>query len=558
MSLITVTTNTIFPYLTNQNLLDIQSLFAQGTWINIPSYKGSWVSFGNIASVIEETIPKNFGSVLSNSVTNNFTVESSNLQYNEELNFDVRPNNVENNVKVMRSAYCTFESPYYSVDKATKVLSGLTSGSTGVILVGDLGHTELFQFLFSGNVSSISAYTADFNFNIYKYYETYGDFLKPELIRKTIEYGIYETTLNFITDLDLTNYADNEYLIKGGYTYNNCTPGAKLLGLRTNTLSFINPLVGYVDYDPLKDWYFVYTMSALTPEVKSLQSLPQTTGVFNVESIAVKSPGTTGVTYTLTQSASGDYLVHVNGVALLKGVEYTSSPNSFTMLVPLAETDVLTIAYVAGANGTSSLISSESYVVPSSIPSTTTPSVGQKLIYNTTTNRYEYWLDTEPSANVIFLRNGVQLSTGEYSISTSNKRRIILFYTPVYNDIIEVFYASLVPGVQSIADKDINIIFTIPIAPTKVNGYFVINFYDKTDTSLTTPLFSETIDYIIGENIYSATITVPTTYSAGQEFLWQITNTKNFDLIFASGTITTIAKSSVYNAILANNANNNY
>lgn len=558
MSLLSNTTNIIFPYITNKDILDTKTIFGQGSWIDIPSYKASWVDFGDILSVVDETVPKNFGSITSNSVRYDFITESQNVQYNEELKFDVQPNNVFNNTKTMRSAYCVFDAPTYTIDKATKVFTGLTSGSTGVILVGDIGHTEVFQISFSGNVSAISANTADFNFNIYKYYETNSNFLKPELIRETIEHGLFETSLVTYVNLDLTNYVDNEYLIKGGYTYDNCTPGAKLLGLRTNTLNFINPLVGYVDYNSTKDWYFVYTLSALTPQVQYLQSLSQTSGVFNVESLAVKSPGFTGVTYNLTQAASGDYLVHVNGVALLKGVEYISSTNYFTMLVPLSSTDILTIAYVAGDNGTSSLISSESYVVPNSIPNTTTPSVGQKLIYNTTTNKYEYWLDSEPSANVVFLRNGLQLTTGEYMISSSNKRRIILSYTPAYNDLIEVFYASLVSSTQNIGNKDINIIFSIPIAPTKVNGHFVINFYDKTDTSLTTPLFSETIDYIVGQNVYSTTITVPTTYTAGQEFLWQITNTKNFDLIFGSGTITTVAKSSVYNAIMTTNENNNY
>lgn len=559
MSLINVTINTIFPYVTNQNLLDIQSLFAQGTWINIPSYKASWVSFGDISSTIVENIPKNFGSVITNSVVNEFVVESSNLQYEEELNFDIRPNNVENNVKVMRSAYCIFQSPYYSVNRATKVLSGLTSGSTGVNLTTDLGNIESFQFSFSGDVSSITANTADFNFNIYRYNEPFNSFLKPEFIRKTIDYGIYGLTLTFDTQLDLTNFVDHEYLIKAGYSYTNCTPGAKLLGIKTNTLDAINPLVGYVDYNPSQDWYFVYTLQALAPEVKSLSSQPQLTGVFNVESLAVILTGVTGTTYYPTQPASGDYLVHVNGVTLIKGVEYVSGPDYFTLLVSLSSTDVLTIAYVANSNnGTSSLVSSENYTVSTPIPSGTSISVGQKLIYNTSTGRYEYWLDTEPSADVVFLRNGVQQSTAEYIVSSTNKRRVILFFTPVQNDIIEVFYAAVVPGTQNIANKNIEIVFTIPIAPSEVNGYFSIDFYDKTDTSLSTPLFNQTIDYIVGQNSYLATILVPTIYGVGQEFLWQITNTKNFVLKFGSGTITTTAKSGVYNAILTTNENNNY
>ena len=70
MNLINITTNTIFPYQTNQNLLDIQSLFGQGTWINLPNYKASWVDFGDVVSSEQEILPINFGSVIISFILN--------------------------------------------------------------------------------------------------------------------------------------------------------------------------------------------------------------------------------------------------------------------------------------------------------------------------------------------------------------------------------------------------------------------------------------------------------------------------------------------------------
>jgi len=555
MQLLDTSTNTIFPYITSTEFIDVKTLFADGSWISLPNYNASWVDFGNILDTEEMVLPPYFGSVFTNKITYDFTTESSNVQYNEELTFDVRPNNVENNVKIMRSAYCLFESPYYDVSRVGKVMTGLTSGSTGILLTGNLGGEEPLTFTFSGSVSYISGTSANFDYNVYKYYPNYYNFLKPEVIRNSVDYTVYENSLFFYVNLDLTNYVDNEFLIKGGYTFSNCTPGAKLLGLKTSTMS-INPLINYAEYDSKQDWYFAYILSALTPEVKSVVSLGQPNGVFKVESLI---PQTLTNVYYPTASASGYYLVHINGVALERDVEYTSSLDSFTLLVSILSTDVLTVAYVAdNLNGTAALVSSESYLVPSTIPNGTTISVGQKMLYNTSTNKYEYWLDSEASNNVIFLVNGIQQSSGEYIVSSSNKRRVILFFTPTFNDIIEVFYGAVVPGVQGIGGNTVEAVFTISIPPSKINGYFTVNFYDVTDITLSTPLFSETIDYIIGQGSYKTNILIPTTYSIGQQFLWRVTNTKNFKLEVTGDIITTVANSEVYNATLTSNQNNNY
>lgn len=556
MSLITITTNTIFPYQTNQNLLDIKSLFGQGTWINLPNYKASWVDFGDIVSTTQEILPKNFGSVITNKVRYDYTLESSDLQYNEELTFEISPNNVENNVKTMRSAYCIFESPYFGVTPATKIFTGLTSGSTGIIFTPNLGGSQSFVFNFTGNTSAFTGFSANFNYNIYKYNTSRYNFLKPPVISNSVDYQVFYNSLTFTATLDFTNFADGEYLIRGGYSYPACTPSAKLLGLEYNTLNYIDPKLTYIVYKPTQDWYFAYITSAQTPVSKSLVSTNQGSSPFAVETLAIQS---TGTTYYPIYAASGDYLVHINGVALENGVEYISSTSSFTLLVSPSSTDILTVAYIPNdGSNTSALVQSESYTVPSDIPNETIPSIGQKLIYNITSGYYEYWLDVPPSGNILFLRNGVQQSTGEYLISNSDRRRVILFFTPTNGDILQSFYASTIAGVQNITGTYADILFSIPIAPQKVNGVFDIEFYNKTDVSLTTPLFSASTDYVVGQYVYMVNVPIPPLYNAGQEFIWRITNTKNYQLEVTGDIITTKAYSQIYNALLSTNELYNY
>ena len=344
--------------------------------------------------------------------------------------------------------------------------------------------------------------------------------------------------------LDFTNFADGEYLIRGGYSYPACTPSAKLLGLEYNTLNYIDPKLTYVVYKPTQDWYFAYITSAQTPVSKSLVSTNQGSSPFAVETLAIQS---TGTTYYPIYAASGDYLVHINGVALENGVEYISSTSSFTLLVSPSSTDILTVAYIPNdGSNTSALVQSESYTVPNNIPNETTPSIGQKLIYNITSGYYEYWLDVPPSGNILFLRNGAQQSTGEYLISNSDRRRVILFFTPTNGDILQSFYASTIAGVQNITGTYADILFSIPIAPQKVNGVFDIEFYDKTDVSLTTPLFSASTNYVVGQYVYLVNVPILPLYNAGQEFIWRITNTKNYQLEVTGDIITTKAYSQIY------------
>jgi hypothetical protein len=554
MNLITTTTNTIFPYQTNKDLLMINSLFGQGTWINLPNYKASWVDFGNVAESIQLDVPTFFGRQDKVNFNVDVELETSGITINEEFVFEINPNNVENNVKTMRSSFCSVTKPTLSVIPATKIYTGLTSGSTGIILINS-GGIQPFTFSFTGNTSSFSGYNMDFKYSIYKYYENQDEFLKPQVYSSDlIPYLTFEPTMSFTADLDLTNYPDGEYLIKGYYVYPYCTPSAKLLGLKTDTSNYIDSNLSYVEYNDLTDWYFAYITKSPKPIIIGGVSPSQTTGYLRVETLPIVTSATT---YFLTSIPSGEIQVNVNGVTLQPGTDYNFFYNNFTLSSTLKVTDILTVTYLYNSEGVQSNI--ETYVVPSTIPSTTYPSLGEKLIYNTNTNLYEYWLGSNSSGNVNFSVNGVTLSQSEYLVSSSDSRRIILYITPTVNQIFTILYVSLLPPILNVFGNPISVSFSVNPIPQKNNGYFDLEFYDYSDTSLSTILFSGTTNFLPNESLYSISTSVPTTsgYVAGQKFWYRVKSVKNYELLNGD-IITTSDYSDTFECLLNNNGIYNY
>ena len=554
MNLITTSTNTIFPYISSLDIIDTNTLFLQGTWIDLPNFKASWVDFGNSNSIEVINFPTRIGLNTKLNLVNEFVVESSEVQYYEEYNFDVRPKNVENNFKVTRGAYCYVEQPKLEVSPGGKILSGLTTGSSAVLIVNS-GGTENITFTFSGSVSSFSAYSMDFKFSIYKYYDFRDQFLKPPIYQSgLIQRQTFENLMAFTTPINFTTLADGEYLIKGYFTYPYCTPAGKLLGLNLDTSNYLDVGNSYITYDSSTDWYLVYITKSPKPTIIGGVSTSIDAGSLRVETLPIIESGTT---YFVTLNPVGGIQVNVNGVTLQPGTDYTYNSNYFTLSSTLLSTDVLTVAYITNSQGQDTNV--ETYTTPSSIPSTTYPSLGQKLIYNTTSNLYEYWLSVPCDGNVVLSVNGVTLSQSDYLVSTSDARRLILYFTPSTGDIFTIFYTSNIPATLGISTNPINVSFSTTPTPQKNNGYFVLEFYDYVDTNLTTILFSGTTNFIENVNLYSILTSIPISYgfTAGQKFWYRVKSVKNYELL-KGDIITTFNYSDTFQALLNNNGIYNY
>jgi hypothetical protein len=554
MDFITTNTNTIFPFITSNKLIDNQILFAQGTWIDLPNYKSSWVDFGDVVEINELTVPTYFGRNEITNIGNDYTLESIDLNINEELNFDVKPYNVEDKTKVMRSSFCTVMTPGYDVYPTTKIYSGLTSGTTGVIIVNS-GGTQDFTFTFTANTNVFSGYNVDFKFSIYKYYDIREQFLKPAVYDSPlIEHSTFDSLMSFTTNLNLLNFNDGEYLIKGYYVYPNCNPIANLMGLKVDTSNFTDVGNSYIEYNDNTDWYFAYLTKAPKPTIIGGVTTTSNNGSLKVETLPIVTSATT---YYVSSTPVGDLQVNVNGVTLQPGIDYTSYTNYFTLSSTLLDTDVLTVIYIINSTGVDNSI--ETYVVPEIIPSTTYPSLGEKLIYNTSSSKYEYWLNSPSEGDVIFSVNGVTLSVSEVMVSSSDRRRIILNVTPSLNDIITVYYTSLVPPVLDISTNPIGVSFYVTPTPQKENGKFFLEFYDYSDTTLSNVLFSGSTDYIGGESLYSITTEIPISYgfTPGQKFWYRVKSVKEYQLL-TGDIIKTINYSDNYQSTLSNNGIYNY
>ena len=554
MNLITTTTNTIFPYITSLDLMSSEILFKQGNWIDLPNIKASWVNFGNSNDIEIINFPSTIGLGFNPNIGYEFIVESSEMDYYEEYNFDVRPNNVENNTKVTRASYCYVEQPTYTISPGSKQLTGFTTGSTGIILVNS-GGSQSFTFSFSGNVSAFSGYNMDFKYSIFKYYDIREQFLKPEIYKSNlISRNTFQNLMSFTTNLDFTNYADGEYLIKGYFEYPYCTPSAKLLGLTIDTSNSVDVDNSFVSYDDNYAWYFAYLTNSPKPTIIGGVSVSPEYGFLRVETLPIVTSATT---YFVDGNPVGGIQVNVNGVTLQPGTDYTHNSNNFTLSSTLLETDILTVTYITNSTGVDTNV--ETYVVPSSIPSTTLPSLGEKLIYNTNSNLYEYWLNVPTDGDIILSVDGVTLSESEYLVSSSNQRRIILYFTPTVESIITIFYTSLVPPTLGISSNPISVSFTSSPTPQKENGYFVLEFYDYSDTNLNNLLFSGTTNFIQDVSLYNIVTNVPTTYGflSGQKFWYRVKSVKNYQL-FNGEIITTFNYSDLFQAILNNNGIYNY
>jgi hypothetical protein len=179
-------------------------------------------------------------------------------------------------------------------------------------------------------------------------------------------------------------------------------------------------------------------------------------------------------------------------------------------------------------NGTSNNLYGDVYSITSPIVSgsTGTQTTNDRVFYNTTENKYEFYLVSSPASDIVLSINGSILSKGiEYYSSTSNDRRIILEDTLNVGDIIEAFYVpnSNINGLVPTNTPAIS--WSINSAPISVNGKFTIEFADPSDTNFQNIQYSSVTDYVVGEKTYKIFVTL-TNASAGDKFIYRIKNEK--------------------------------
>ena len=305
-------------------------------------------------------------------------------------------------------------------------------------------------------------------------------------------------------------------------------------------------------------WYFINIFSADKP-------------LFN-NSVAPSSPSlnTFTVSTQFTTSGQTDYtinglsdpIVSYNGSVLAKDIEYsavTTGPTPFIRLLfsPL-DNQMITYAFIS--NGKTNDLLADTYQINSTIISgaSQTQSTSDRVFYNLTTLKYEFYLTSSPATDVVLSLNGSVLTKDiEYYKSFSDNRRIILEVGLNVGDVIEAFYVPNAAINGGISTNTPIISWSINSAPsTEINGRFTVEITSPSDIDFQSVIYSEIVSYEVNQKTYSKMITL-TNAVAGDKFIYRVKNEKFYTPIKGE-TIYDVSYSDVNKIQILTNAGNAY
>jgi len=362
--------------------------------------------------------------------------------------------------------------------------------------------------------------------------------------------------VNNIT-IPLSNIDEGEFIIKSYWQYDINTLLFKQLKRTKNSLDSYKRGELYGMYTPETDWYFISLFEADKPFFSN-NAAPSPRGVNNLV-----------VTTTMTKSGETRYffenlsspIVSYNGSVLAKNIEYSASTSGSSRYVELLfsplDKQVLTVAYVS--NGSDSDIITDYYKITDTIKSgaTGTQLNSDRVYYNTTENKYEFYLISEPYTDIFLTINGSVLSPNvEYYRSTTNVKRIILEVTLKNSDIIECFYVPNAPINGKINTNTPNITWSITNKPKNTNGRFIVEFADGNDKEFNTIIYSGVTNYVVDQSTYNSLVTL-TNAVAGDTFVYRIKNEK-FYYPISGETIYSFRYSEINEIELTTNNGNSY
>lgn len=573
-----------------REIYNIFGYFNDGEYIN---YNDTYISltrlnYNNSTVEIFEN-SRNPGQLVGGFI-DGFVTQISGITINESIVYDndclSRGRAINNFIE--RSDICTFNLPSFYISGATKIgLTGITSASTGVYIVDTLS-TLTFSAIFTDHIEFFTANTNNaIKFELYRRttptivvenFPAVGlPYLSPIVVNPIFGKNLFDTTEYYTVsdfNISISGYSgyssysgysgvtfvydltdvEGEFVIKGLYKWLNCTYFSRLSGTEY-IQSFVGGLYPYYLYDNSRDYYFIHLERAQKPTIYS-NIIASDTPPLNVYSFKPNCDGQTTFPLENINLLNGEngLLVSVNGVVLSLD-EYDFASNTLTITGgTILATDTITVAFSNDAN--TPPIQTESYTI-TSIPNTTYPSFGQKVIFNTSKNKYEYWLDYEVVSDPIFTVNGQVLSDQiDYYVSSSNRRRIILEDTLSVGDIITVFYNSIMKNGTSIESRQFYLSWTLPKVVKNNLGYFLVQVSNYGDYNFTSPIFNEVIFYQTNVASYITTVYF-TGGTYGDKFIAKITNFKNYYTVLGE-LIQTSEVSEIIPFTITTNALNNY
>jgi hypothetical protein len=408
-----------------------------------------------------------------------------------------------------------------------------------------------FEYTLNDVTNVIQDKELNFYTEIYKYDNTNETFPTTPIVTGSVEYNEFSSTTT--TTISINDIGEGEFLIKGYYNHPLHTFVSYQVDRRYNNITNRKKGDEYGLYDKTTDWYFLNMYEADTPVFNS--SAP--TNPAETVGLVVESTFTTSGLTAYTFDGTGDPLVSYNGSTLAPTIDYTHQGQNIGLKFEVLDNQILTIAYVPEQSSNGLYNDSITVGTINSGPSDTQTAT-DKVFYNTTHSKYEYYLDAEPDGGIVFTVNGSTLINGvEYYTSITNPKRVILEVTINSGDILQAFYKVKAGFVGQINTLSPTISWSIVNKPTQgQSGQFVIEVVDELDTDFENILYSATTNYIVDENVYSTIVNI-TSGSYGDKFLYRIKNEKRYTNILGD-VITSTRYGEVIPIQISTNAVNSY
>lgn len=471
-----------------------------------------------------------------------------------------------------RSDLYTFYLPHFTISGATKIVSGTTTASTGVYIVDSLGTGLTFTSIFD-SVYNTPFFIDSFNGIKFKlYYRTspttivIGSSTNPYELVSSVDNPIFNSnpinSTNYFTKENLYNFGlysavtytldlnslEGEFLIKGFWRWTNFTYFSNLLDAEYYEEN--EPIVGdrYNIYESNIDYYFIYLQRADKPIVASSQ---MSANKIDLSIYSIRPSFNGQSEFPLPNTPISKPIITINGVTL-STFEYVLTGQTISIIGgSILMSDIINIIYSTSPG--SQAIQSESYQI-STIPNVESYTSVSKVIYNSGTTKYEYWLDVKSVGDVIITVNGQTLSKNiDYYVSSSDSRRIIFTTTLVIGDVINAYYNSII-GDNKINFPSYQISWKIP--PPKNNmGFFTIEVTNYGDTQFTNPVYTGVTIYEANNDNYFGEVIFSGNY--GDRYIYRIKNQKNYYTVLGE-LIYTINYSDTIPLTINTNALNNY
>jgi len=472
------------------------------------------------------------------------------------LDRDLGLSNIYNINSETNFCFEPFEGPTYNLSGATKPITGTTTPCSGTptncYAVYNLSEIDDFNLTFNFTGSTdYTGYTGNFCYKVYDRKDFTLNQPNKDLngvnpvTDKCIKFSaITSTTIteSFVkgTTLPFTN---TDYMLRSYYKFVPKECGNQEIdtwqtSIQTNNFNF--------DFD----WYFITINNPPTPKIITDFTELIDRVVLKQETIP---GGRFQNNFTLSQQPIDNKInLYVNGVRISEGLDYIVNTTQFPNRPPviqvisdnISDRDVISVVYLVGpqnfltevGQSRNDLFEIDTFQVTGFTTDVTASTVN--IVNNNTTKGTQEVFLTEnidkKSAVVVVVNGKTLLQDVEYYVSTSSDNKIIFnpnFSTIKEGDILSFWYFKTKLNVETdlgtLNSDQITIRWSVNSLPEQRynTGEFVLEVTEESDTNWTSLFYTNTIEYVSGNNVYDDLVK---NLTVGKDFKFRIIFRKNY------------------------------